>query len=61
LLDVVTLTPPWPDAAGGYYPGAAREGWVMFDVPAAYTTSTVRFLPFAHTSTPLDPRFFVFG
>jgi hypothetical protein len=61
LLDVVTLTPPRPDAAGGYYPGAARDGWVMFDVPAGYTTSTVRFLPFAHTSSPLDPRFFVFG
>lgn len=61
LLDVVTLTPPRPDAAGGYYPGAARDGWVMFDVPPGYTTSTVRFLPFAHTSTPLDPRFFVFG
>jgi hypothetical protein len=61
LLDVVTLTPPRPDAAGGYYPGAAREGWVMFDVPAGYTTAAVRFLPFGHTSTPLDPRFFVFA
>lgn len=61
LRDVVTLTPPRPDAAGGYYPGAAREGWVMFDVPPGYVTATVRFLPFAHTSTPLDPRFFVFG
>ena len=61
LLDVVTLTPPRPDAAGGYYPGAQREGWVMFDVPLDYTTATVRFLPFAHTSTTLDPRFFSFG
>lgn len=61
LLDVVTLTPPRPDAAGGYYPGASREGWVMFDVPPGYTMATVRFLPFAHTSTPLEPRFFVFG
>lgn len=61
LPDVVTLTPPRPDAAGGYFPGASREGWVMFDVPPGYTTATVRFLPFAHTSTPLDPRFFVFG
>jgi hypothetical protein len=61
LLDVVTLTPPRPDAAGGYYPGAQREGWVMFDVPLDYTTATVRFLPFAHTSTSLDPRFFSYS
>jgi hypothetical protein len=61
LLDVVTLTPPRPDAAGGYYPGAQRDGWVMFDVPLDYTTATVRFLPFAHTSTSRDPRFFSFG
>jgi Domain of unknown function (DUF4352) len=61
LLDVVTLTPPRPDAAGGYYPGAQRDGWVMFDVPLDYTTATVRFLPFAHTSTSLDPRFFTYG
>jgi hypothetical protein len=61
LLDVLTLTPPRPDAAGGYYPGAQRDGWVMFDVPVDYTTATVRFLPFAHTATSLDPRFFYFG
>ena len=61
LLDVLALTPPRPDAAGGYYPGASREGWVMFDVPADYPSATVRFLPFAHTSTPLDPRFFGYG
>ena len=61
LLDVVTLTPPRPDAAGGYYPGAQRDGWVMFDVPVDYATATVRFLPFAHTGTSLDPRFFTYG
>ena len=61
LLDIVTLTPPRPDAAGGYYPGAVRDGWVMFDVPVDYATATVRFLPFAHTSTSLDPRFFSYG
>jgi hypothetical protein len=61
LLDIATLTPPWPDAAGGYYPGAEREGWVMFDVPLDYTTATVRFLPFAHTATSLDPRYFSYG
>ena len=61
LLDVATLTPPRPDAAGGYYPGAQRDGWVMFDVPVDYATATVRFLPFAHTATSLDPRFFSYG
>jgi hypothetical protein len=61
LTDVMTLTPPFPDAAGDYYPGAIREGWVMFDVPLEYTASTVRFLPFAHTATSLDPRYFSFG
>ncbi len=61
LLDVATLTPPSPDAAGGYYPGASREGWVMFDVPLDYATAKVRFLPFAHTSASRDPRFFAFG
>jgi len=61
LLDVATLTPPRPDAAGGYYPGAVRDGWVMFDVPLDYATAKVRFLPFAHTATSLDPRFFSVG
>jgi hypothetical protein len=61
LLDVATLTPPRPDAAGGYYPGAVRDGWVMFDVPIDYATATIRFLPFAHTATSLDPRFFFYG
>jgi hypothetical protein len=61
LLDVATLTPPRPDANGGYYPGAQRDGWVMFDVPVDYATATVRFLPFAHTATSLDPRFFTYG
>jgi hypothetical protein len=61
LLDIATLTPPRPDAAGGYYPGAVRDGWVMFDVPLDYTTATVRFLPFAHTASSLDPRYFSYG
>lgn len=58
LPNMLTLTPPWPDAAGEYYPGAIREGWVMFDVPVEYSAATVRFLPFAHTAEQLDPRYF---
>ena len=61
LLDIATLTPPRPDAAGGYYPGAVRDGWVMFDVPLDYVTATVRFLPFAQSATSLDPRFFSYS
>jgi hypothetical protein len=61
LLDIATLTPPRPDAAGDYYPGATREGWVMFDVPVDYTAATLRFLPFAHTAPSLDPRYFTYG
>jgi hypothetical protein len=61
LLDVATLTPPLPDAAGGYYPGATREGWVMFDVPLDYAAAMVRFQPFAHTAPTLDPRYFAYG
>ena len=61
LLDIATLTPPYPDAAGDYYPGALRDGWVMFDVPWEYTAAEVRFLPNAHTAPALDPRFFSFG
>lgn len=61
LLDIATLTPPRPDAAGDYYPGATRDGWVMFDVPVEYAASAVRFLPYAHTAETLDPRFFSYG
>ena len=61
VLDIATLTPPHPDAAGGYYPGGTREGWVMFDVPVEYSTSLVRFLPFAHTTESPDPRYFTFA
>jgi hypothetical protein len=58
VLDIATLTPPRPDASGGYYPGAVRDGWVMFDVPVDYSAGIVRFLPDAHTAGALDPRYF---
>lgn len=61
VLDIATLTPPHPDAAGGYYPGGTRAGWVMFDVPLEYTTALVRFLPFAYTTESPDPRYFSFA
>ena len=58
LRDVATLTPPVPDAAGAYFAGAVREGWVSFELPTGYGGTTVRFLPFASDA---DPRFLRFG
>lgn len=60
LPDVPTLTPPWPDASGGYYPGGAREGWVAFDVPRDYAAGLVRFLPYPETTPDPDPRFLAY-
>lgn len=59
ILDALVLTPPRPDAAGAYLPGAAREGWVAFDVVpgAAYT---LRFLPYSTLAADPDPRYFAF-
>ncbi len=56
--DVLTLTPPSPDASGSYFPGATREGWVVFEVPASYSGSLVRFLP---NLTGADPRYFTWS
>jgi len=56
--DVRLLTPPDPDVSGTYYPGANRDGWVLFEQPTDYPDSIVRFLPFM---TDFDPRYFNFG
>ncbi len=32
--NVITLTAPAPDASGDYFPGASRDGWVAFELPA---------------------------
>ncbi|MFL5759149.1 MAG: DUF4352 domain-containing protein [Thermomicrobiales bacterium] len=53
--DVLTLTPPAPDASGSYFPGASRDGWVVFEVPASYSGSLVRILP---NLAGNDPRYF---
>lgn len=52
--DVSILTPPDPDASGTYYPGASRDGWVVFEAPGSYGDGLVRFLPFF---TDSDPRY----
>lgn len=53
--DVLTISPPSPDASGAYYPGASREGWVAFEQPTDYPGALVRFLPY---QSDTDPRFF---
>lgn len=58
ILDIATLTPPRPDAAGDYEPGASREGWVAFDVPVDLEPVLVRFQPYPHGNPSPDPRFF---
>ena len=49
VSNVITLTAPYPDAVGYYYPGAAREGWIALEIPDTYMAtglSLIRFLPF---------------
>ncbi len=58
IPDIGLLTPPNPDAAGPYFPGGSRPGWVLFELPADFAGSLVRFLPYA---TDSDPRFLTWG
>lgn len=43
--DLSTLTPPEPDIAAEYLPGATREGWVVFDA-IGYGGALLRFQSF---------------
>ena len=61
ILDLATLTSPSPDAAGDFFPGAEREGWVAFDVPVELGPILVRFQPFAETTRAPEPRYFASG
>ncbi|MGH2562327.1 MAG: SH3 domain-containing protein, partial [Thermomicrobiales bacterium] len=56
--DVLTLSPPNPDAAGAYYPGGSRDGWVVFELPIDWSGTLVRFQPY---QTDDDPRYFTWG
>jgi hypothetical protein len=56
--DISILTPPDPDAAGMYYPGASRDGWVVFELPLDFGGTVFRFLPFR---TDSDPRYLTWG
>jgi hypothetical protein len=61
VSDVITLTAPYPDASGYYYPGASREGWVALEIPDTYMAtglSLIRFLPWR---TDADARYITFA
>ena len=45
VQDVRMLTPPRPDASGGYFPGASRQGWFAIEIPGGYGGSLLRFQP----------------
>jgi hypothetical protein len=58
ILDVSRLTPPLPDIAGDYLPGATRIGWAAFERPADFSGSLVRLQPFR---TDADVRYLTWG
>jgi hypothetical protein len=58
ILDVARLTPPLPDIAGDYLPGATRTGWAAFEQPVDFTGSLVRFQPYR---TDTEIRYLTWG
>lgn len=58
VLDVSRLTPPLPDIAGDFLPGATRIGWAAFERPADFDGSLVRFQPYR---TDADVRYLTWG
>jgi hypothetical protein len=58
ILDVSRLTPPLPDIAGDFLPGATRTGWAAFERPADFDGSLVRFQPYR---TDSDVRYLTWG
>ncbi|MFM8593601.1 MAG: hypothetical protein ACKOCK_04330 [Chloroflexota bacterium] len=61
IEDMITITPPRPDASGSYAPGGAREGWVAFDVPFEMMPILVRFQPYPGFDVSGDARYFAPG
>lgn len=58
ILDIARLTPPLPDIAGDYLPGATRVGWAAFERPVDFSGSLVRFQPYR---TDTDVRWLTWG
>jgi hypothetical protein len=61
INDVITLTPPSPDASGYYAPGASREGWVSIEVPEAYVASGLSLVRFLTDRTAGDARYLTYA
>jgi hypothetical protein len=59
--DLSWLSPPFPDAAGGYFPGASREGWVLFDLATPLYAPDASYLRFLPNRTDDDARYFTWG
>ena len=60
-LDVLRLTPPYPDVSAFYYPGASREGLVIFELTDDYLATGLSLVRFQPLRTDPDPRFFTWG
>lgn len=58
LAGTLTLTPPDPDASGWYFPGASREGWIVFEQPVDAQGALLRLQPYA---TDTDVRYLAWG
>jgi hypothetical protein len=58
ILDVSRLTPPLPDIAGDFLPGATRTGWAAFERPVDFDGTLVRFQPYR---TDTDVRYLTWG
>ena len=59
--DVLRLTPPFPDVSAAYYPGASREGLVIFELTEDYVGTGLALVRFQPYRADPDPRFLTWG
>lgn len=59
--DLSWLSAPNPDASGSYFPGASREGWILFDTVSPLDSPDVSLLRFQPYRSDDDPRYFTWG
>ena len=56
--DVLRLTPPYPDVSATYYPGASREGLVIFELTEEYVGTGLALVRFQPYGADPDARYF---